>query len=409
MESPPVTLELLRTVGRKLKSSLASPKALSPGMPPIQSGLSQIPSDLQIDILHLLTPQEPSTEWKKSIAMLRQKGPCKPFIENKAPAKGLENAIRQRKAYDTTKFTIEQSTPAALSLPTLRPSLLIRLKGSLTPNDYITAEKKSLAAAAATINSSIDREVKKTVEIFEERSLNPSRELKTGKTPASRLLAKLPENNTSIDENIPKKVIRESAKEFLPYRNIATGSAKPIIGSVKSVITNNALNDGHKFSAVPNKAYTIATDLAGLDLEEYPNNKDLYTGSFFTKRPANEFVNCETIVNNTMAQKRDLYGSLSQPTDLLDKMQVYNELTMSEIITKRELPVVEKKRETQGDVTGLDSFVSWRRKNKEREGATVVTEALKIDDTSIKFFPTMLSELTANYSKDLADNINKTC
>lgn len=407
-----MTLQLLRTVGRKLKSSLASPKAASPSAPPIQSEISQMSADLSTDILRLLNPQEPPAEWKKSVAMLRQKGLCKPFIENKAPTKGLENAIRQRRVSDTTQFTIEQSASAdtSLSVPALKPSLLIRLKGSLAPSDYLTAEKKSLAAAAAAINDSIDKEVKKTLEVLDETGFDSPNGPKTRKAPFSRLLTKLRESPssqndscTSPDAYFPSKITQEPTKKLLPFsRHVAHGSARPIIRSLKSVVTAE-----HKFNNAPTTTCTPLTNLAGLDLEEYPNSKSLYTGLSFVRQPASTLIDHEFAVNSAIPRKKDSCGETHQIVGSVDKIQVYDELAMGEVITKRDIAPLEKNCDIQKSVTGLDSFVSWRRRNKEHDGASIVTEALKVDTTSIKFFPTMLSELTANYSKDLVDNINK--
>lgn len=423
MESPPVTLELLRTVGRKLKSSLPSLKALTPGMPRQQSDIPQIPSDLPIDILNLLNPQEPPIEWKKNIAMLRQKAPCKPFIENKAATKSLENAIRKRKAPVTTNFTIEQSTPTASSLPVLKPSLLIRLKGSLTPNDYLTVEKKSLMDATAAINNSIDKEVKKTVEAFEDTSPNFQGEPRACKTSLSRLLTKLPgstsaHNNTNAPTNIyfSGRMARGPTGDLFPRSGcIFNKSARPVMGSTKPIAAKDILFNGYQYNSIPSSNSYTATatpnDLTGLDLEEYPNNEYIYTGSSFVSKSVSGLANCEATINNTAVQKKNLYGTLPPIAGPADRVQTCDELTMGEVITKRDALLLEKKRgsQAQEEDTGLYSFVSWRRHNKEREGSTVVTEALKIDDTSIKFFPTMLSELTANYSKDLADNVNKNC
>ncbi|EFO63247.1 Hypothetical protein GLP15_3094 [Giardia lamblia P15] len=410
MESPPVTLELLKTVGRKLKRSLTSPKTTSLTPPPIQSEISQMSADLSTDILRLLNPHEPPAEWKKSVAMLRQKGPYKPFIGDKIPTKSLENAIRQRRVSDVTQFTIEQSTSTGVSLPVLKPSLLIRLKGSLTPSDYLTAEKKSLAIAAAAINNSLDKEVKKALEVFEETSFNSPTEPKAEKAPFSRLLTKLRESpsspndpRASPDAYFPSKVTQEPTTKSLPFnRHITHGSARPIIRPLKSVVSHE-----HRFGDTSNNARTALNDLTGLDLEEYPNGKSIYTGSSFVHQPVSTFVDHEFASNSAISQKKNLYGEAHQIVGSVDKAQVYDELTVGEVITKRDVVSLEKKRDAQEDVTGLDSFVSWRRRNKEHDGTSVVTEALKVDNTSIKFFPTMLSELTANYSKDLVDNINK--
>lgn len=422
MESPPVTLELLRTVGKKLKSSLISPKASSPGMPQRQSGISQIPSDLPIDILHLFNPQDPPTDWKTNILILRQKAPHKHFMETKPSTKCLENAIKQRKAPDTTKFTIEQSTSTISSLPAMKPSLLIRLKGSLTPSDYLTVEKNSVLDAASAINKSIDKEVKKIVEAFEDAGLDSLGKPRSCKTSLSRLLTKLPGNTlspntgTSFNTHFSGRTTREPMGKLPSHnRHVFNRSARPIIGSIKSSAAKEIVSNEHQYSSDPSsKMYTVTAtlnDITGLDLEEYPDNEYVYTGYPSMPKSINACADSETTIDSTVAQKKNLHKALPQIRGSTDKVQICDALVMGDVIRKRNVSLSEKKPGVQAreDITGLDSFVSWRRNNKEREGATVVTEALKIEDTSIKFFPTMLSELTANYSKDLVDNINKNC